>query len=167
MTTEDLSVLRERAIENLARCGIEGAQVYLIDIIPLIQMIWADGRVQPGEVVFLSDYIEKHVSHINGLAGYEMLTIDDAQRFVGRFLNTRPDPELLKTLQALIPTVRLSTSDPEANKALRQSLLAACMDVAAIDKIDTSTGLPSRFDPAEKVCFFEILESLEEKSIES
>jgi hypothetical protein len=37
--------------------GITDAQIYLIDLIPLIEMIWADGKAQEAEVSLLADYL--------------------------------------------------------------------------------------------------------------
>jgi hypothetical protein len=41
-------MMRRDAIAELAKHGIKGAQIYLIDLIPLIEMMWADGRIQHG-----------------------------------------------------------------------------------------------------------------------
>ena len=41
--------LREEILEQLRSFGISGKDVYFIDYIPLIEMIWADGQPQQGE----------------------------------------------------------------------------------------------------------------------
>ena len=153
-------VIRKEALERLSDYGIEGAKIYLIDLIPLIEMIWADGKAQDSEVVILEDYLNKHVKHINRMAGYEVLTFELAWDFVLQFLRDRPDPELLKILRSMIVPVRLSTSDTDGNRALRESLLSACLDIASSAVLEYPYGLNERFNPAEKRCFFEILESL-------
>ena len=66
-------MLYDDAIAELEGFGITGAQIYLIDLIPLIEMIWADGKAQDSEVSILADYSKAHVKHINQLAGYEPL----------------------------------------------------------------------------------------------
>ena len=152
---------RQEAVEGLKCHGITGAQVYLIDVIPLIEMIWADGKAQAGEITILEDYLHNHVAHINKLARGEILTFDGARDFVLQFLRERPDPELLSTLRSLIAPVRLSSSDSAANTALRESLLAVCLDIASSSVIEYPYGLNELFNPAEKQCFFEILESLQ------
>lgn len=151
---------RQEAVDELKHHGITGAQIYLIDIIPLLEMIWADGKAQEGEIVILEDYLEKHVIHVNELAKCELLTLEEARSFVLQFLRERPDTELLKTLRFLVTPVRLSSSDVAENTALRESLLAACLDIASSAVIEYPYGLGERFNPAEKRCFFEILESL-------
>lgn len=151
---------RKQAIGRLKAHEIAGPQVYLIDIIPLIEMIWADGKAQESEIRILEDFLQRHVERINELAGYEVLTLESAREFVLRFLRKRPDPELLSTLRALVAPVRLSSSDVVENAAIRDSLLAACLDIASSAVVEYPYGLGERFGPAEKLCFFEILESL-------
>jgi hypothetical protein len=153
-------VTRKEALRRLKLHEIAGPQVYLIDIIPLIEMIWADGKAQESEIEILEDFLRKHVERINALADHEVLTLENARDFILRFLRRRPDPELLSTLRSLVAPVRLSTSDPERNAAIRDSLLAACLDIAASAVVEYPYGLGERFGPAEKRCFFEILESL-------
>ncbi|MGD8762524.1 MAG: hypothetical protein PVG87_09480 [Desulfobacteraceae bacterium] len=157
--TDKREVLYEEAIEELERFGISGAQVYLIDLIPLIEMIWADGKAQDAEVSILADYLKNHVKHINAMAGYEALSLETAKAFVTKFLEKRPDPQLLATLRSFIAPVRLTTSDPDKREKLKASLLAACLDIASSSVTDYPYGLNDRFNPDEKNCFFEILES--------
>ncbi len=163
---QDMQAFRQQAIEDLRQYGITDSQVYLIDLIPLIEIIWADGKVQPGELAILDKYLQDHVRRINRLAGYEILTPGQARTFIDRFLNQRPDPALLKNLRSLVNAVRLNTSDSEANAAVRDCLLAACIDIAASSVRQYPYGLGDRFNPAEKFCFFEILESLTPKASE-
>ena len=157
-------VTYEEAIEELERFGISGVDVYLIDLIPLIEMIWADGKVQDAEVSILAGYLKKHVKRINSLAGYVALTLDAAKAFVTRFLEKRPDPQLLATLRSFIAPVRLAASDPEKRERLKASLLAVCLDIASSSVTDYPYGLHDRFNPDEKSCFFEILESLSNRA---
>ena len=44
---------REQAIEDLSMFGIKEPYMYLIDIIPLIEMIWADGEAHESELAIL------------------------------------------------------------------------------------------------------------------
>jgi hypothetical protein len=151
---------RQEAVEELKKHGITGTSVYLIDIIPLIEMAWADGRIQHGELAILDNYLVRHIGRINDLAGYQVLTIEDGRRFLERFIAERPSKELLRTLRGFIRPVRLSSSDYESCLLLRESLLAACLDIAASSVTEYPYGLDGRFEASEKRCFFEILESL-------
>jgi hypothetical protein len=157
---EKQNMLYDDAVEELERFGITGAQIYLIDLVPLIEMIWADGKAQDAEVSILADYLKAHVKHINQLAGYEALSMAVAKTFVKRFLKKRPDPKLLVTLRSLIAPVRLASSDAQVREKLKASMLAACLDIASASVKEYPFELNERFNKDEKRCFFEILESL-------
>ena len=158
--SEEHDLLYEDAIGELKNYDITGAQVYLIDLIPLIEMIWADGKVQNAEVSLLAGYLKKHVDHINDMAGYKALRLDQAKAFVKKFLKTRPDPKLMATLRSLIAPVRLKSSDPAKCVELKDSLLATCLDIASSSVNEYPYELQERFSRDEKRCFFEILRSL-------
>jgi len=160
--TEEKVISRQAALAELKRFGITGEQVYLIDFIPLIEMLWADGQVQAGEVAILDDYIDKHVSCVNKQAGCKVLETGKAQEFVNRFLTNRPSPEIMQTLRGFVKPVRLSAADERDNQKLRESLLHTCMDIASSAVTEYPYQLQERFNPAEKRCFFRILESLSE-----
>ena len=129
--TEKAMITREEALERLSPYGIKGALVYLIDIIPLIEMSWADGIAQDSEIAIINEYLRHHIDHINDLAGSEILTEKIAHDFVSRFLHKRPDPELLRTLRSLVAPLRLSMSNNDVKNAVRNSLLTACLDIAS------------------------------------
>ena len=155
---------RKEAVKKLRRYGIEGVYVYLIDVIPLIEMVWADGTAQDSEIAIIDAYLHEHVNHINMIAGSDFLSFEEAHDFISGFLRTKPDPEFLKTLRSLVAPVRLSTSDRDFNDAVRESLLATCLDIASSAAAQYPHKLSDRFDPAEKRCFFEILDTLTEPS---
>lgn len=159
MTPQKKGLIRREAIEELRRHGIKGADIYLMDIIPLIEMIWADGQAQPGEIGILEDFLQRHVKRLNKLSGYPLLTMERSRRFVERFLASRPDPELIHTLRSLVAPIRLSTSDEGLRSQVKDSLLAACLDIAATAVTEYPYGIDERFNSQEKRCFFEILES--------
>jgi hypothetical protein len=97
------------------------------------------------------------VRRINDVAGYEVLTVSGAKAFVSRFLKTRPSPDLLRLLRDLLAPVRLTSPDAAE---LKESLLSACMDIASSSVVQYPYRWNERFNPAEKKCFFEILDSL-------
>ncbi len=164
---EEQCMSREDALEELKSFGISGKNIYFIDIIPLIEMIWADGKVQYGEMIIFNDFLPKHVRHLNKLVGYEAFLMEDAQKFVSRFFKEKPGAELLKTLRNLATAVGIAGSNHDCAAILKESLLTACLDIAASSTVKYPYGLHDRFDPAEKICFFEILDSLEKKKIAS
>jgi hypothetical protein len=158
--TDETLLSRKEAVKALQEFGITGEQVYLIDLIPLIEIMWADGQTQKGEVAVLENYIEKHVNHVNHLAGCQILSFQMARDFAEQFIKERPSPELMKTLRDFIKPVRMDNAAKEDNEQLRSSLLSACMDIASSSVTQYPYDFEERFNFEEKVCFFSILESL-------
>jgi hypothetical protein len=159
------SMTRQEALARLNEFGIQGEHIYLIDVIPLIEMIWADGYQQTSEVAIFKDYLHHHVDRLNRLVGYQMITMASAEAFITRFLQQRPDCHLLKTLRSLIPSLCLANSDDTVNQALRDSLLMTCLDIAASAVTHYPYNLAERFCWAEKRCWFEIMDTLNPKPV--
>jgi hypothetical protein len=157
---DQYEMTRQDAIDRLRDFGIQGEQVYLIDLIPLVEMIWSDGQAQQAEMAIFETYLEQHIARINALAGYKMLTLESAHQFLQRFLIDRPSEKLLETLRSLIPPLRLASSDNEGNDKLRSSLLQGCLDIAASSVTHYPYESIERFCSAEKKCWFEIFDTL-------
>ena len=157
--------LREEILEQLKPFGITGKDVYFIDYIPLIEMIWADGQPQQGEMDIFYDFLEKHVNHLNKMAGYEAFQLEDAVQFVGGMLKERPSLEMLKTLRKLAAKAGLFQEDARKRAQFEKSLLAICLDIGASCVTKYPYGLHERFNADEKRCFFEILDTFENKKV--
>jgi hypothetical protein len=83
---------RQEAIEDLSMFGIKGPYIYLLDTIPLIEMIWADGEAHESELAILDEYLHKRVQQINEMAGYAAIDFQGAQAFAYRFIRQKPLP---------------------------------------------------------------------------
>jgi hypothetical protein len=153
--------LREEIMAQLKSFGITGKDVYFIDYIPLIEMIWADGQPQQGEMDIFYDFLEKHVAHLNKMAGYSAFKLEEAVEFVSGFLKERPSAEMLKTLRELSARTGLFQEDAEKRASFEKSLLAICLDIGASCVTKYPYGLHERFNADEKRCFFEIVDSFE------
>lgn len=151
---------RKDAILELERHGIRGAHAYLIDVLPLIEMMWADGIVQGVERDLLDKFLRQHVDNLNVLVGYNAIHYDDAASFVERFLAERPSAEMLGVLRKLIPPVRFSSSDVKRNTAQRRAIVRWCLDIGASCVTEYPYGDHDRFSEAEKACFEAIVASL-------
>lgn len=151
---------RKEAVEKLRAFGIVDEDVYLIDVIPLIEMIWADGKKQMEEVALLDLFVRRHVERINRAAKHPVISVPRAHEFTRRFLDKRPDPQLLSELRSLVAPVRLANADDPDAVALRDCMLTACLDIASSTVTQYPFAAEDRFNLAEKLCFFEILESL-------
>lgn len=151
------SEIRKDAVQELERYGIKGSYLYLIDIIPLVEMIWADGQAQENEVEILYRYLDEHLERINKIAGIQVIDKEKANRFAERFIKNRPPSELLTTICNLYFKI-LSTSENESLIAeIKNSLIAACLDIGSSSVINYPYAPGERFNADEKKCFFEIL----------
>ena len=151
---------RPEALRELERHGITGTDVYFIDVLPLVEMMWADGIVQDVERALLDKFITTHTDNLNALAGYRAVDDDVGRTFVERYLAERPAAEMLAALRELIPPVRLASSDTDRNAAHRAAILAWCLDIGAACVTDYPYGDHDRFSADEKACFEEIFRAL-------
>jgi hypothetical protein len=152
-------MIRQEAIEELSLFGIKEPQTYLVDIIPLVEMIWADGEVQESELAILDEYLHKRVQQINEMAGYAAIDFQGAQAFAHRFIKQKPLPDFLRMLRVLVGPIILSSSDSHYGDSLLRLLIEACIDIVANAVRKYPYGPHDRFDSEEKRCFFEILKT--------
>lgn len=155
------TLTREDALEMLAEHGICGAAIYLVDVIPLVDMMWADGQAQGQESKLLGAFMQQHIDSINRLAGTQILTSEDGAAFLRRFSDARPSPRVLSTLEAMIPQVRHASSDTDGNAGSRRRILEWCLDIGAACVQAYPYGDRDRFTAEEKECFLKIFELLE------
>jgi outer membrane protein assembly factor BamD (BamD/ComL family) len=152
-------ITRMEAVDQLSSLGIKSPYVYLIDLVALIEMIWADGELQEAELAILNEYLHKRVHQINEMAGYKVMDFEDAQAFAQRFIQQRPQAEFLSSVRSLIGPFILTSSDSSYVDSLLMSLLEACIDIAANAVRKYPYGLHDRFDADEKRCFAEIVKT--------
>jgi hypothetical protein len=150
---------RQEAIEDLRMFGIKELYTYLRDIIPLVEMIWANGEAHESELAILDEYLHKRVQQINEMAGYAAIDFQGAQAFAYRFIRQKPLPEFLRTLRSLVGPVILSSSDSHYVEPLSKLMFEACIDIAANAVRKYPYGLHDRFDSDEKRCVFEIVKT--------
>jgi len=157
---------REEILEQLGSFGISGKDVYFVDYIPLIEMMWADGQIQQREKDIFYEFIEKHVAYLNKFASYKAFELEAAVQFTSRFLKNRPSPEILKTLRTIAADSILFQENPRQREQFEKCLLAVCLDLgAACGETDSPHGFKDRFSVDEKRCFFEILDTFENKAV--
>ncbi len=155
-----LAIPRKDAADQLAELGVTGPEVFLLDTIPLIEMIWADGEAQPSELRLFEAFLEQHVRNVNELCGREVVTIEAARAFAQRFLRQRPEPQLLALLRSLFVERRLDAAPASIRSARRQSVLDFCLDLGASCVAEYPDGDRGRFCRAEKDLFGALVASL-------
>ncbi len=156
----DSGISREEAVKKLKRLGIIGEQVYLIDLILLIEIMWADGQAQKGEIAILENYLERHVENVNKRAGCTILNVQDAKRFIKPYIEERPCADTVSCLRELVKPVRFMVSNSQEDNKLKDELLFVCMDIASIATTDYPYAYNERFNEEEKKCFFDIQQAL-------
>jgi hypothetical protein len=150
------SLTRQDAIRELRDRGIKGKGIYFVAAIPLVEMMWADGKVQPAETVLVEEFVKKQADDMNRLAGAQLMTQEDGLAFVRPFLRARPAGSLLHLLTSLVPALDLRTSDRTLNEERKRTILDYCLDIAAAAVTEYPYGAHERFDAAEKACFMDI-----------
>lgn len=104
-TTELMNSATERARRDLAALGFRGRELHLAELVPAIEMAWADGELGPNERTLLEAYCEALTSRLNhdGSAGVfllarNLLVLD---RLTRRRLGPSQRVTLLRALKAL------------------------------------------------------------------
>lgn len=150
------------ALETLVgEFGLTPETIYLLPLVPLIEVMWADGVLQPSEISIFYECLTRHLADLYQQAdGEEPISVAGAEKFVDGLLTTRPDPEKLHRLRDL--SVQLLNLSPDAS--LRRSVLDSCLDLAAIAVTRYPYNRRDRVMIAEKRVLHELFESLNLKS---
>lgn len=152
------------ALKRLARFGIKDEQVYLIDLVLLVEMAWADGRIQEAEIEILFEYLGGHVRSINRLAGCKVISEESAVEFIKNLLHKRPEQDLLDEIRYIIGAIRIDNKNPVEAQNNRIAILNACLDIAACAVTEYPYGLTERFTAEEKAYYHKLQELLSGKS---
>ncbi len=116
--------------EFLERHGLPSTHIYLLNLVPLIDMVWADGSNQRGEMVILEHYVRDLRQRLREMAdGLEVISDGDYERFKAFFLAQRPDAAVLRELHEIAREQALST--PISNPIEWEVIVDYCMDIAA------------------------------------
>jgi hypothetical protein len=141
--------------------GLSGGYIYLLELVPLIEMMWADGKNQDGEVRIVYDYALKHLADLSrDAAGEEILTVEEVNEFLDRFVHQRPSPTLLKRLRQLARSVICEEDGKATHKRRAQTILEQCLDIAAAAVTHYPYGSDERFMREEKELLRELMEEL-------
>lgn len=149
------------AVAKLETFGISGVNIYLIDLLPLIDLMWADGRIQENEKIIFDVYTENRIDDLNkSFEGAIRLSKDSVMEFFTPYLETRPSPELMKGIGEILNAVLMSSSDQAWSTKVRSSLLATALDIASSNVATYPYKSDERFSLKEKECFFALVQNL-------
>ncbi|MCU0698319.1 MAG: hypothetical protein MUC96_17590 [Myxococcaceae bacterium] len=147
---------RDEALAELARRGVRGPEVYLLDVLPLVEMAWSDGTVQDAERVIIEAFLDEHIGALHREAGVTVISRAEALRFVQRFLGSRPTAQEFRELRALLRVVRLSGPQREARA---KQILEAVSNVGGIAPSPSEPR--THWDRAEVECMWELESELD------
>lgn len=153
---------RQKLINELINIhGLKEYEIYLIDLFPLIEMIWIDGEAQKCETSFVTEFCLNRIAELDRQTdGESPLSIEQANSFLDKYLTKKPDPELLKTIRNYIKPIRLNHSDPDVNDERKQKIIDYCLDIAAAAVYTYPYEMHDRFAKEEKQLLKEIIKSL-------
>ncbi|WP_317706536.1 hypothetical protein [Methylomarinovum caldicuralii] len=143
--------------------GLKDGDLYFLDLIPLVEMVWAEGHNQEAELRILEAFARRHMEELNGLLGYQAVTERDLENFMDRFARRRPPQALLAKLRTIAcHRVRRRSSGEMADKAGR--ILEYCIDIAAACVTRYPYSLRERIMEGERRLLGELLPLLQGQS---
>lgn len=150
----------EEVLSALESHGITGKYLYLAELFPLIEVIWADGMNQEAEITIFYKALVSHLRQINCSLGYQLFTYSEAKVFFKPFIQERPSEDILSLLRRLFVLTLDSVDDPGRKKEIVNSLLSYSLDIASSSVTQYPYKNNERFDQNEKRCFFSILSDI-------
>ena len=142
----------------LERNQLPASSVYLLELIPLIEVIWADGKNQIQEINILNDFTVKHLSSLSKDAdGLEVVSVEEANQFIDNFLQQRPSQRLIDDLKLL----SIERIKQRGDQQKISSVIDCCMDIAAACVSAYPYQPSERVREEEKLLIREIIISLE------
>jgi hypothetical protein len=130
-------------LQGLATIGLDSDTVAALTLVPLIEVAWADGRLESKEQSALLAAAEQ-AGLRKGSPGYLLLA---------EWAKERPSPQILAAWKAYVVALS-STLDAQAKQALKQDLLGRARAVA--EATGGFLGLGSRISSAEQAVLTEL-----------
>ncbi|MPZ20967.1 MAG: hypothetical protein GEV06_24150 [Luteitalea sp.] len=118
--TQRTGIADEALLQELQAIGYTPETVVLIDILPLVQVAWADGAVSTREREVI---VEK-------ARGLSIEQGSEADRKLTEWLTDRPSDDALSVALRAISAM-LQARSPDQREATRQELLASCTGIAS------------------------------------
>ena len=141
--------------------GIAGNQVYLLDLIPLAEMLWVDGKNQTEEINLVYEFAIKHIAELSThTEGEELLSESEINDFMQRFVHTRPSKDLLSALRVLANPLIFQQSDQAKNELRKQRIIDFCIDIASAAVTQYPYDRHNRFIAEEKQLLSDLMLTL-------
>lgn len=118
-----------KALSDLEQLGFRGRDVYLAELIPVVEMAWADGKIEPNEEALLQAYAEALTERLNEQCGAPLFRLDHTYRVLDQLRQRRLSPsERLVALRAL----KVWAGPGPTGAAMRAEMLSWAQAVAAV-----------------------------------
>jgi hypothetical protein len=121
---------REHAAELLAGLGFKGLDLYLAELIPAVEMAWADGQIQPNELAMLESYCEALVERLNRQAGAPFFRLSRARRALAHLTQRRLTPA---EREAALYALKTWAGGGLAYDEMRERIMTWAEAVACVD----------------------------------
>ena len=152
---------RQDELEILIRdFGLKSIDVQFFDLIPLIEVMWADGKNQEPKLNLLYQFTIEHIARLDRSAGIRTVSVEDANNFLDRFAHRRPPPELLKRLRDFVFDRDQEQPDQDAVRHRNETMLDYCLDIAAACVPRYPYGMHDRIIREEKMLLKELIQRL-------
>ena len=156
------SRIRAEIVQELSeQHGFDEVDVLLLPLVPLIEMVLADGKIQQAEIDILKDYtLRLLVSLKEQSDGMAVVPKARAADFINRLLCLAPDSERIKRLRHLC--LRLIQLDSNARSVAEQerTLLEYCLDIAAASVVGYPYSIRGRVVQPEKRLLAELIRDM-------
>ncbi|MDX1343573.1 MAG: hypothetical protein R3227_14495 [Reinekea sp.] len=116
----------------LRQYQLQDQHVYLLELIPLIKMIWADGSNQEAEIDILKRFAMNHLAVLSSRnEGVLPISVEATNDFMNRFIHAEPSQQMLDDLNALCAQRLKGHSDLTFSRSRAEEILNFCIDIAA------------------------------------
>ncbi len=139
--------------------SLKDSDFYFLDLIPLIKIIWADGKNQQSELKILYKFVIEHIAYLDQQAGLRVINSEQANDFLDRFAHQKPSDELLNELQAIYVMYLETNAHPR-----QQTIMEYCLDIAAACASQYPYEMHERIMQDEKVLLLKLFKELDIQS---
>jgi len=134
----------------LSQHDLSPSLIYLAPALPIVQIMWADGKNQMPEREKLKAIIHNHCRALSELAGgMQVVSHKDVDLFNRTFIAQKPDPITLSSFCELASELLKARAggQQETNDSLyqREKLFQACLEIAATCPADMGRGADEMF----------------------
>lgn len=153
---------RTDTLDHIVRTyRLDDTHVYLLELVPLLEMMWADGLNQPSEMRIIYSFAIEHAARLSKAAyGQEVISDKQINAFLDRFAHVRPPGGLLRDLRQIVWEL-LGDGAHGDNPTSQRSLLDVCIDIAAAcDQAPGRWPAGSRVVEQEKALMLELMQTL-------